>query len=108
VSVLVQLAAERTGFHAVSRSVFRPKPRVDSALVAFRRRPLPDRFAQVKAVVEAAFRHRRKMLANSIETSGLASREATWNALDALGFERTTRAEALPPEAFPALAERLA
>ncbi len=108
VSVLVQLAAERTGFHAVSRSVFRPKPRVDSALVAFRRRPLPDRFTQVKAVVEAAFRHRRKMLANSIETSGLASREATWDALDALGFERTTRAEALPPEAFPALAERLA
>ena len=108
VSVLVQLAAERTGFHAVSRTVFRPRPRVDSALVAFRRRPLPDRFAQVKAVVEAAFRHRRKMLANSIETSGLASKEATWDALDALGHDRTTRAEALPPEAFPLLAERLA
>ena len=108
VTVLVRLAAERTGFHAVSRTVFRPRPRVESALVAFRRRPLPDRFAQVKAVVEAAFRHRRKMLANSIETSGLASKEATWDALDALGLDRTTRAEALPPDAFPLLAERLA
>ena len=38
VSVLVQLAAERTGFHPVSRNVFRPRPNVDSALVAFRRR----------------------------------------------------------------------
>ncbi len=37
VSVLVQLVAERTGFHAVSREVFRPRPNVDSALVAFRR-----------------------------------------------------------------------
>ena len=39
VSVLVQLTAERTGFHPVSRTVFRPRPNVDSALVAFRRRP---------------------------------------------------------------------
>ena len=41
VSVLVQLAAERTGFHPVSRTVFRPRPNVDSALVAFRRLELP-------------------------------------------------------------------
>ena len=38
VSVLVQLATERTGFHPVSRTVFRPQPNVDSALVAFRGR----------------------------------------------------------------------
>ena len=37
VSVLVQLAARRTGFHPVARTVFRPPPNVDSALVAFRR-----------------------------------------------------------------------
>src|SRR4029453_15880143 len=36
VSVLIQLTAERTGFHAVARTVFRPPPNVDSALVAFR------------------------------------------------------------------------
>ena len=34
VSVLIQLAAEKTGFHPVARTVFRPRPRVDSALVA--------------------------------------------------------------------------
>ena len=37
VSVLVQLATERTGLHPVSREVFRPKPNVESALVAFTR-----------------------------------------------------------------------
>ncbi len=45
VSVLVQLAAERTGFHPVSRTVFRPPPNVDSALVAFRRTGLPPDYS---------------------------------------------------------------
>src|SRR5439155_11707378 len=62
VSALVQLAAERTGFHPVSRTVFRPRPNVDSALVAFRRRPLPPDYPAIKRVVEAAFSHRRKTL----------------------------------------------
>src|SRR5919204_186465 len=54
VSVLVQLVAERTGFHPVSRNVFRPRPNVDSALVAFRRRgELPREYAWVKTVVGA-------------------------------------------------------
>jgi 16S rRNA (adenine1518-N6/adenine1519-N6)-dimethyltransferase len=55
VSVLVQLAAERTGFHPVSRTAFRPRPNVDSALVAFRRKPLPDAYARLKQVVSGAF-----------------------------------------------------
>ena len=100
VSVLVQLAAERTGFHAVSREVFRPRPNVDSALVAFRRRPLPDGFADVKRVVEAAFAHRRKTLPNSIELAGLATRARAQEALATLGVAAATRAEALEPAAF--------
>jgi 16S rRNA (adenine1518-N6/adenine1519-N6)-dimethyltransferase len=52
VSVLVQLATERTGFHAVSRTVFRPRPNVDSALVAFRRRGLPPADTRVRQVVK--------------------------------------------------------
>ena len=88
VSVLVQLAAERTGFHPVSRTVFRPPPNVDSALVAFRRRPLPDRFAEVKRVVEAAFAHRRKTLPNSLELAGVATRDQRRDALTALGLPR--------------------
>jgi len=107
VSVLVRLASERTGFHPVSRAVFRPRPRVDSALVAFRRRPLPRDYAHVKRVVTAAFSHRRKVLPNSLELAGLASREQAAGALSALGRRPSTRAEALSPEEFIALAEAL-
>lgn len=107
VSVLVQLATERTGFHPVSRTVFRPPPNVDSALVAFRRRELPANYAHVKRVVEAGFSHRRKTLPNSVAHAGLAERERAAEALAAIGRPPETRAEALEPEEFAALAEAL-
>ena len=103
VSVLVQLAARRTGFHPVSRTVFRPPPNVDSALVAFRRTELPARFGRIKEIVEAAFAHRRKTLPNSLALVGLASREQAAAALETIGRPPVTRAEALAPEEFVAL-----
>ena len=108
VSVLVQLAAERTGFHPVARTVFRPPPNVDSALVAFRRRrPLPDDYARIKSVVEAAFAHRRKTLPNSVELAGLATRNEAASALAAVGRPPASRAEVLAPEEFVALSRAL-
>jgi 16S rRNA (adenine1518-N6/adenine1519-N6)-dimethyltransferase len=107
VSVLVQLAADRTGFHPVSRTVFRPPPNVDSALVAFRRRPLPGRFPEVKRIVEASFAHRRKTLPNSLVLAGVAERERAAEALAGLGRAANTRAEALEPDEFVELARLL-
>jgi 16S rRNA (adenine1518-N6/adenine1519-N6)-dimethyltransferase len=107
VSVLVQLAAERTGFHPVSRTVFRPRPNVDSALIAFRRRALPDEFSRVKQVVTAAFAHRRKRLANSLELAGLADRHRAAAALAAIGRDPSARAEELAPPEFVALTRTL-
>jgi 16S rRNA (adenine1518-N6/adenine1519-N6)-dimethyltransferase len=106
VSVLIQLTTERTGFHPVSREVFRPRPNVESALVAFRRvapgPPLP-----VRRIVEGAFGHRRKTLANSLALSGLFTRERAVEALAAIGSEPSVRAEALTPPEFVALTEAL-
>jgi 16S rRNA (adenine1518-N6/adenine1519-N6)-dimethyltransferase len=107
VSVLVQLSAERTGFHPVSRTVFRPPPNVDSALVAFRRAALPENFAEIKEVVEASFAHRRKMLPNSLELAGRVPRARAAEALAAIGREPTVRAEALQPDEFLALTAAL-
>jgi 16S rRNA (adenine1518-N6/adenine1519-N6)-dimethyltransferase len=107
VSVLVQLAAERTGFHAVSRTVFRPPPNVDSALVAFRRTELPAEFDRVKAVVTGAFAHRRKTLPNSLALAGVALRDEAVGALATIGRPPETRAEALTPQEFVALATAL-
>ena len=107
VSVLIQLASERTGFHAVSRTVFRPQPNVDSALVAFRRTELPADYGRIKAVVTGAFAHRRKTLPNSLALAGIASREEGVEALAAIGRGAEIRAEALAPAEFVALEEAL-
>jgi 16S rRNA (adenine1518-N6/adenine1519-N6)-dimethyltransferase len=107
VSVLVQLAAERVGFHAVSRTVFRPPPNVDSALVAFRRTELPPEFGWIKEVVTAAFAHRRKTLPNSLALAGTAERQEAVEALGAIGRPAATRAEALAPAEFVSLAAAL-
>jgi 16S rRNA (adenine1518-N6/adenine1519-N6)-dimethyltransferase len=108
VSVLVQLTCERTGFHPVSRTVFRPPPNVDSALVAFRRVGLPSGYPHVKRVVAGAFAHRRKTLPNSLELAGVSSRARAAAALEAIGRDAATRAEALAPAEFVTLAEALA
>jgi 16S rRNA (adenine1518-N6/adenine1519-N6)-dimethyltransferase len=107
VSVLVQLAAERAGFHPVARTVFRPRPNVDSALVSFRRIELPADYGRVKELVTAAFAHRRKTLPNSVAQAGLATREEAAAALAAIDRAVEVRAEVLGPAEFVALARAL-
>jgi len=106
VSVLVQLAAERTGLHPVSRDVFRPRPNFESALVAFRR-TAPAVTARTKLIVEAAFSHRRKTLANALALAGIATRDDATAALAAIDRDPAVRAEALAPPEFVTLAASL-
>jgi 16S rRNA (adenine1518-N6/adenine1519-N6)-dimethyltransferase len=107
VSVLVQLATRKTGWHPVSRTVFRPQPNVDSALVAFERVPMPADWPHVKHIVEGAFAHRRKTLPNSLELAGVASRASAAEALAQIGRDPAARAETLAPPEFVRLAEVL-
>jgi 16S rRNA (adenine1518-N6/adenine1519-N6)-dimethyltransferase len=105
-SVIVQLACEVKLLRAVDRAVFTPRPRVDSALLGLIRRaaaPTPE----LVGLVRAAFAHRRKPLAGSLELAGGPSRKEAHAALDAIGLDRDARAEQLAPEEFKSLFERL-
>jgi 16S rRNA (adenine1518-N6/adenine1519-N6)-dimethyltransferase len=108
-SVLAQLACEVRFLRKVPRTVFHPEPNVDSALVVLRRRaPAPG--AELVALVHAAFAHRRKALAGSLAlTPGAPAdiRDAARTALEQLGHPADARAERLPPEDWPRLAEAL-
>ena len=109
VSVVLQLVTERSGFHPVARTCFRPPPNVDSALVAFRRtRDWDAAMDEVRRLAQAAFAHRRKTLANSVELAGLADRERVVAALGELGRAPDVRAEALAPAELLRLSELLA
>jgi 16S rRNA (adenine1518-N6/adenine1519-N6)-dimethyltransferase len=108
-SVLVQLACRVEFVRPISRTVFQPVPNVDSALIRLHRRG-PPTSPDVRAVVRAAFAHRRKALARSLELSGGGKdvRAAARAALEEMGHPSDERAERLTPEEFVELAERLA
>jgi len=105
-SVLVQLACEVELVRTVNRAVFRPRPRVDSALLRLRRvGPAPP--AGLAHLVRDAFAHRRKPLASSLELAGGPSRQEARKALESLGLSPDVRAERLAPAEFTALAGEL-
>jgi 16S rRNA (adenine1518-N6/adenine1519-N6)-dimethyltransferase len=94
VSVLVQLSCRRLAVRPVSRRVFSPVPRVDSALVAFERssdRAAGPGWPALSRTVHAAFAHRRKRLGNAMALAGLAPPPEHLAGL---------RAEQLEPEQF--------
>jgi len=105
-SVLVQLACEVRLLRTVDPAVFRPRPRVESAILQLRRTG-PGADAATRELVRAAFAHRRKSLARSSEHVRPGRLEATQAGLRGLGLPENARAEALAPEQFAALARRL-
>ena len=106
-SALVQLACEVKLVRTVDPAVFRPRPRVESAILGLRRTgPAAD--AATRELVRAAFAHRRKSLARSVEHARPGSRDAVRAALRDLGLPENARAESLAPQEFAALAESLA
>jgi 16S rRNA (adenine1518-N6/adenine1519-N6)-dimethyltransferase len=108
-SVLAQLACEVRFLRKVPRAVFHPEPNVESALVVLRRRaPTPPQ--ELVALVHAGFAHRRKALAGSLALAPGAPdgiRDDTRAALERLGHPADARAERLPPEDWPRLADAL-
>lgn len=105
-SVVAQLACEVELVRRVDRAVFRPRPRVDSAILRLVRRG-PGADAATRQLVRAAFAHRRKSLARSLEHGRRGSLEPAREALAALGLDGSVRAEALSPEQFAALSAKL-
>jgi 16S rRNA (adenine1518-N6/adenine1519-N6)-dimethyltransferase len=90
----------------VPRTVFWPVPNVDSRLVAFTRRDPPDTTAtreEVFAVIDAAFRQRRKTLRAALSGWAGSAPEAE-RLLRAAGIDPGARGESLGVEAFARLA----
>jgi len=86
----------------VPPEAFVPRPRVESAVVVMARRPPPSELVgpeEVTRLVDAAYRHRRKMLRSTL--SGLVAPDA-W---ERAGVAPTERPEELDVQRWAALAE---
>jgi 16S rRNA (adenine1518-N6/adenine1519-N6)-dimethyltransferase len=100
-------SARRAG--DVGRAVFWPVPRVDSALVLIERREPPATTvprAEVFAVIDAAFAHRRKVLRGAVRALA-GSAEAGDAALERAGIDPVARGETLGIDDFARLAEAI-
>jgi 16S rRNA (adenine1518-N6/adenine1519-N6)-dimethyltransferase len=109
-SVLAQLACDVKVHRAVARTVFHPVPNVDSVLVVLERTG-PAAPPALRALVQAAFAHRRKALAGSLAlgpNGGAELRDRARAAVERLGHPPDVRAERLSPADFRALGEELA
>ncbi|HET7485321.1 MAG TPA: 16S rRNA (adenine(1518)-N(6)/adenine(1519)-N(6))-dimethyltransferase RsmA [Solirubrobacterales bacterium] len=105
-SVVARLACEVKLLRTVDPAVFRPRPRVESAILSLRRTG-PGADTPTRELVRAAFAHRRKSLARSVEHVRQGSLVPVRAALAELGLAENIRAEQLSPEEFRALARGL-
>jgi 16S rRNA (adenine1518-N6/adenine1519-N6)-dimethyltransferase len=105
-SAVAQLACEVELVRAVDPAVFKPRPRVDSAILRLRRTG-PGADAKTRELIRAAFAHRRKSLARSLEHARPGSLAPARAALAELGLPEDARAEALAPGQFAALSAKL-
>lgn len=106
-SVKVAWFAEATRAGAVGRTVFWPVPNVDSGLVRLVRRPPPVTSASradVFAVIDAAFRQRRKTLRAAL-AGWAGSAPAAEAALRSADLDPSRRGESLSVAEFSRLAE---
>lgn len=105
-SVVAQLACEIELVRRVDPAVFKPRPRVESAILRLRRTGA-GADAATRELIRAAFAHRRKSLARSLEHARPGALAPTRAALVELGFAADARAEALSGEDFAKLSAML-
>lgn len=109
-TVKLRLYARPAGRFQVARGCFLPPPRVDSSVLRLERAPLSADLELVRLasrVADSAFAQRRKTVRNSLRATLGEPAEKVDSALEAAGIDGALRAEALPVEAFIALAEAL-
>ena len=106
-SVMAHYAADITKAFRVSAQCFRPRPDVASAVVLLRMqdrtRLSPKEEVTFRALVKAAFAHRRKTLVNSLRDEGYALHPVI-ETLQRLEIALARRAETLSVEEFLQLA----
>ncbi len=112
VTASIMYYAEAKTLFGVSAGSFYPAPKVDSAVIRLDVRPENERI-NVKdkttffRVIKAAFAMRRKTLVNNLSQEFGISKQTAAEILKALNISQTVRGEALSPEEFAKIADRL-
>lgn len=110
ITAVIALRADAEIIKRVPRTMFTPRPNVDSAVVKLTvrdgRLPVTDA-AFYKKTVHAAFAARRKTLVNNLVNAFSISRGQAEEVLTSCGIDLKARGETLSPEKFSALSDGL-
>ena len=100
-SVMVQLSFETHYEFTVTKKVFYPIPKVDSAVISLKRKANPNQ--ALHTFVKDCFQQKRKTILNNLYDTRGISKEATTRFLSELGYTSQTRAEQIKQNDFLAL-----
>jgi len=108
----VRLVASVERLFGVPAGAFRPRPRVESAVVRLVPRPAPlvaseEEERRVRDVIRALFQRRRQQLGRSVREAFGVARSEVAGLLEGAGVDPAARVEVLAPERFVALARAL-
>ncbi len=104
-SVLVQLKCTAKIVYILPPTIFKPAPKIDSAVVMFHTKPTNiahDLWQAVQIVTKESFKHRRKLLTKNLK----AILQDPSVLLHDLSIPNNARAEDLTPEQFILIAQR--
>ncbi len=110
VTAAIALKGEARIMRKVPRTMFMPRPNVDSAVVRidFQEGRIPVKSVTAyRAAVRCAFMGRRKTLENNLMNAFRLTREQAGQVLAEAGIADMVRGETLPPEQFARLADVL-
>jgi 16S rRNA (adenine1518-N6/adenine1519-N6)-dimethyltransferase len=97
-SVMMQLSFDISYEFTVTKKVFYPIPKVDSAVISLQRKSLPNH--ELNVFVKDCFKQKRKTIMNNLSESRNIPKETVSNALKSLGYAESVRSEEIKPEDF--------
>ncbi len=97
-TVMMQLSFHATYEFTVTKKVFYPTPKVDSAIVSLQRKNVSNN--KLNQFVKDCFKQKRKTIMNNLFETRSISKETISDALLSLGYLENARAEEVEPADF--------
>lgn len=106
ITVFLQTISDVKYEFTVPKTVFKPRPKIDSAIVSFQRKKLDSDqfdFVDFEKFLKACFMQKRKTLINNLAKSYNIDKEKILSVLKDNGYHNLTRAEEITPVEYSRL-----
>lgn len=105
-SVFCQTISDVKYEFTVKKTVFDPVPKIDSAIISFKRKAIDVDIAAFEIFVQNAFKQKRKTIVNNLNAAYGISKEDLIVFLEANNYKKTLRSEEITVEEFKVFYEK--